>query len=233
VALVLRHRHCRVISYSEIKRFGTWSRCAYDDVGVCFGGSEHHRIGVSSSHTRHPARESASQPPGQGNRRCLISFERSVLRDRATHLFGGRATWFHLARPPGAPRSLGGGSRNRLGNERVLRTAAALFGAMCADQRGGAPPLGAGTGTLRSAAPVFGSDPSNRATGHRAPRGRAAGRSRAGPARVYTTPPRWRCGRQDHRCKPGVRPGRTVTAGRQRPVVMRVRLLMRESLRRV
>lgn len=26
-----------------------------DDVGVRFGGSEHHRIGISSSHTRHPA----------------------------------------------------------------------------------------------------------------------------------------------------------------------------------
>jgi hypothetical protein len=41
------------------------------------------------------------------------------------------------------------------------------------------------------------------------------------------------CGRQGRRRQPVARPGRTVTAGGQRLAVMRERLLMRESLRRV
>jgi hypothetical protein len=61
---------CRAISHGNHGSFGTRARRVLGDVGVRFGGSEHHRIETSSSHTRPPAlRGRDSRPPGQGSRR--------------------------------------------------------------------------------------------------------------------------------------------------------------------
>lgn len=81
----------RVVAHDVDGRFGTRSGCVFDDVGVCFGRSERHRIEISSSHTRHPARKGRTPGlPGQGNRRFLSSFVRSVLPGtRLLDLSGG------------------------------------------------------------------------------------------------------------------------------------------------
>jgi hypothetical protein len=63
----------RAISCDKDGSFGPRLRCVLGDVGVRFGGSEHHRIDTSSSHTRPPAQLGRdSRLPGQGNRRFFI-----------------------------------------------------------------------------------------------------------------------------------------------------------------
>lgn len=70
---------CRVVSCDTSRSFGFGSGCVLDDVGICFGGSEHHRITISSSHTRHPARKGRdSRPPRDRATDALISIARSV-----------------------------------------------------------------------------------------------------------------------------------------------------------
>jgi hypothetical protein len=58
------------------------------DVGVRFGGSEHHRIAISSSHTRHPPLR-AGRPRGTSG--ALRSIARRPRWSRETDLFGGTA----------------------------------------------------------------------------------------------------------------------------------------------
>lgn len=61
------------------RSFGFGASCVIDDVGVRFGGSEHHRITISFSHTRHPARKGRdSRPPRDRATDALISIVRSV-----------------------------------------------------------------------------------------------------------------------------------------------------------
>jgi len=92
----------RAISRDNDGSFGPRQRCVLGDVGVRFGGSEHHRIDTSSSHTRPPAQLGRdSRLPGQGNRRFLIkascawslaSVNRSSSEHRAFGTTRDRAT---------------------------------------------------------------------------------------------------------------------------------------------
>jgi hypothetical protein len=64
----------RAISRDNDGSFGPRPRCVLDDVGVRFGGSEHHRIDTSSSHTRPPARKGREfRPPGAGQPALFIA----------------------------------------------------------------------------------------------------------------------------------------------------------------
>jgi hypothetical protein len=79
-----------VVSRGEAGNFGVRQGSVDDDVGVRFGGSEHHRIGISSSHTRHPPLR-AGRPRG-GERsssepRASASVEQG---DRPLRRYGAR-----------------------------------------------------------------------------------------------------------------------------------------------
>jgi hypothetical protein len=64
----------RAISCDKDGSFGPRLRSVLGDVGVRFGGSEHHRIDTSSSHTRPPARKGRdSRPPGAGQPAFLLT----------------------------------------------------------------------------------------------------------------------------------------------------------------
>ena len=78
----------------------------HGDVGVRFGGSEHHRIGTSSSHTRPPP-YGAGTPgqPGQGRRRLSGHRGPGSTGTGSSGLFGGRAARFHRGPASGALRS--------------------------------------------------------------------------------------------------------------------------------
>jgi hypothetical protein len=143
----------RAISRDNDGSFGPRPRCVLDDVGVRFGGSEHHRIDTSSSHTRPPARKGRdSQPPRGRATGAIYSIARLVPGIGQPLLFGASRARFH----PGHHLT---SSEARWGSTGVRQTE--LFGAPRAAPRrstkastlrgvGRRSPLGQGPGALRS-----------------------------------------------------------------------------------
>jgi hypothetical protein len=157
-ASALRRRHERAISRGKDGSFGPRPRRVLDDVGVRFGGSEHHRIETSSSHTRPRPTGQGSRPPGQGNRRSSEHRAPGSTGARQTAPFGAPRARPHRSREPGALRSIGHptppGARQP-----------ALFGAPRAR-----PHRGTANGVLRSTARTASSGQGTwRPSGHRAP----------------------------------------------------------------
>jgi hypothetical protein len=88
-AAALRHRTDGAISRGNDGSFGPRLRCVLGDVGVRFGGSEHHRIETSSSHTRPPPYGAGLPATGTGQ----------------AALFGALRATFHRGTATGALRS--------------------------------------------------------------------------------------------------------------------------------
>jgi hypothetical protein len=95
------------ISRGNDGSFGPRPRRVLDDVGVRFGGSEHHRIGTSSSHTRPRPTRQGSRPPGSRRRRSSEHRELGSTGARQPALFGAPRARPHRDREPGALRSIG------------------------------------------------------------------------------------------------------------------------------
>jgi len=154
----------KAVSRGRVGRLGARHGSVLDDVGVRFGGSELHRIGISSSHTRHPP----SQAGNTGKRR--------------TALFGAPYGVARRDPPGGMAPSTGRGTRHS-SECRAARNAgtrlAALLGAPRDGLTGtgnqglfgarGTPPHGTGNQGLFGASGT----PPHRDREHRAPRSTA------------------------------------------------------------
>jgi hypothetical protein len=95
------------ISRRDVGSFGFQLSCVLDDVGVRLGGSEHHRIEISSSHTRPPPFGAGA--PGHRDRACGVS--RDIvspvpLGAGPTDLLGERAAASHRGSASGAFRGI-------------------------------------------------------------------------------------------------------------------------------
>jgi hypothetical protein len=106
------------ISRGKDGSFGPCPRRVLDDVGVRFGGSEHHRIETSSSHTRPRPTRQGSRPPGPGRRRSSEHREPRSTGTGTSALFGGRAPPFHRGTASGALRSTARTASPGYGNRR-------------------------------------------------------------------------------------------------------------------
>ena len=83
-AAALRHRTDGAISRGNDGSFGTRPRCVLGDVGVRFGGSEHHRIETSSSHTRPPPYGAGLPATGTGQAALFGALQATFHRGTAT-----------------------------------------------------------------------------------------------------------------------------------------------------
>jgi hypothetical protein len=124
------------ISHGRDGSFGPRPRRVLDDVGVRFGGSEHHRIETSSSHTRPPPY--AAGHPATGTRQ--------------TALFGAPRAWFHRDQVRRPLRRTHGtvppGYGNRHSSERRAHDLTGTGNRTSSEARHPTPP-GQGTGPLR------------------------------------------------------------------------------------
>jgi hypothetical protein len=174
--------------------------------------------------------------PGVGHHRdreppALRSRRPPTPRDREPPALRSRRPPTPLGQGPGPPRRIGppprlgaGSPASRGTADGTPRSAARRVSpgqrTRSSSERRAPRPAGAGSPELfgaTAAPPRSRQDrPSHRATGHPAPRGRAARRP-AGRDHGCTSPASAGGGRQGHRPRSGPAPGRTVTTGRQRP----------------
>lgn len=126
-----------MVSRGDVGSFGTWQGSVVGDVGIRFGGSEHHRIGISSSHTRH--RPYGQVDPGGratlfgASHVCLDGAERPTSSEarRSASDGAGRPTSSEARRPVLDGRSSPGGTAPINGVRH-----AALFGVSGGASRG-------------------------------------------------------------------------------------------------
>jgi hypothetical protein len=83
-AAALRHRTDGAISRGNDGSFGPRLCCVLGDVGVRFGGSEHHRIETSSSHTRPPPYGAGLPATGTGQAALFGALRATFHRGTAT-----------------------------------------------------------------------------------------------------------------------------------------------------
>jgi hypothetical protein len=171
-ATVLRHRHRRAASPGKLGGFGTRGRTVLGDVGVRFGGSEHHRIGTSSSHTRPPPFGVGTPGHGAGQAARFGAASSRFRGAGPTARFGAASSQFHRGQASGALRRTGRpasseqGSRSSSGRRQASsrdRDTDALRSGGSPVSSGQSPPTSIGAGPRLTG---FGT---RRLSGHRPP----------------------------------------------------------------
>jgi hypothetical protein len=116
---MLRYLH-RCGSFTWLLRcFGTRAVHVLDDVGVRFGGSEHHRIETSSSHIRpRPFGAGTPGPSVYGKRSASAHRAHDAIGVRRSAFFGSPTARLHRDSANGALR----GAERRVSSEQETRT---------------------------------------------------------------------------------------------------------------